>query len=520
MKIKMFLHGLFVICTLYLSQQAALCQSVSHKKRLASKPNIIVIMSDDHAYQAISAYGSKLIHTPNIDRIGKEGAIMREAAVTNAVCSPSRAVMLTGKYSHINGLRDNGTFFDSSQQTLPKILQQNGYKTAVIGKWHLWSEPTGFDYWNVLPAQGHYYNPEFNNMGEDTVYNGYVTDVITDISLEWMNKSKEGPFCLLLHNKAPHRNWMPPLKYLDSFNNRKFEVPRSFYDTYENKLALQRQMLTIKEDLDVRYDSKMPCDSCPVKKINEWAPGEFQKEMERLTVAEREAWDAAYAREFETFKKIRSKEEMVRWQFQRYMEDYLRCVRSVDDNVGRVLDYLDEAGLSDNTIVIYTSDQGFYLGEHGLYDKRFMYKESFRTPFLIRYPNGIKAGKNLHQYVLNLDIAPTLLDFAGITIPADMQGKSAKGLLSGKMTEEWRKEVYYHYYEKSFGLTAHYGIKTTKYKLIHFYDPIDSWELYDLQKDPDEIRNVYADAAYQTVIADLKKRISLLQKKYKDDIKK
>lgn len=484
------------------------------------KPNIIFIMSDDHAYQAVSAYGSKLIRTPNIDRIGREGAVMLEAAVTNSVCSPSRAVMLTGKYSHMNGLKDNGTFFDSSQQTLPKILQQHGYKTALVGKWHLWSTPTGFDYWDVLPAQGHYYNPEFTRMGKDTSYTGYVTDLITDLSLAWIEKNRDGPFCLLLQHKAPHRNWMPPLQYLHLFNDRTFALPKTFYDLYENKPALQRQTITVKEDLDIRYDSKMPCDSCPVKGINNWAPGEFAKEMERLTPQERKVWDSAYAEEFRQFKKLQTKNEIVRWQFQRYMEDYLRCVQSVDDNVGRVLRYLDERGLADNTIVIYTSDQGFYLGEHGLYDKRFMYRESFRTPFLIRYPRAIAAKQRLKQYTLNLDIAPTLLDFAGIRPPADMQGRSMKPLLTGNKTEGWRREVYYHYYEKSFGLTAHYGIRTPRYKLMHFYDPIDAWELYDLRKDPDEMRNVYALPAYAKAVADLKKRLVSLQKKYKDDIKK
>lgn len=477
-------------------------------------------MSDDHAYQAVSAYSSKLIRTPNIDRIGREGALMLEAAVTNSVCSPSRAVMLTGKYSHMNGLRDNGTFFDSSQQTLPKILQQQGYKTAVIGKWHLWSTPTGFDYWNVLPAQGHYYNPEFIKMGKDTSYTGYVTDLITDLSLSWMEKNKDGPFCLLLQHKAPHRNWMPPLKYLHLFNDKTFPLPRTFYDTYENKPALQRQQIMVKEDLDIRYDSKMPCDSCPVQKINDWAPAEFAREIERLTPPERRVWDSAYAEEFRDFKKLRTKDEMVRWQFQRYMEDYLRCVQSVDDNVGRVLRYLDEKGLAHNTIVIYTSDQGFYLGEHGLYDKRFMYRESFRTPFLIRYPRAIAANQRLSQYTLNLDIAPTLLDFAGISIPADMQGESMKPLLTGNKAKGWRKEVYYHYYERSFGLTAHYGIRTARYKLMHFYDPVDAWELYDLQKDPDEMHNVYGVQAYAKTVEELKKRLIDLQKKYGDDVKR
>ena len=313
---------------------------------------------------------------------------------------------------------------------------------------------------------------------------------------------------------------MPPLKYLDSFNNQVFSLPKSFYDSYKDKHALQRQMITVKDHLDIRYDSKMPCDTCPVIPINDWAPGEFQKEIERLTPQERHAWDAAYAIEYAQFQKISTKEELVQWQFQRYMEDYLRCVQSVDDNVGRVLEYLENNGLLENTIIVYTSDQGFFLGEHGLYDKRFMYKEAFRTPFLIRYPKEIPKNQKLNDYTLNLDIAPTLLDFAGITIPADMQGVSMKNLLKKGNDPKWRKEVYYHYYEKSFGLTRHYGIRTPDYKLIHFYDPIDSWELYDLRKDPEEIKNVYADPAYQKQVTALKVRLKNLQVKYKDDIGK
>ena len=484
------------------------------------KPNIIIIMADDHAYQAISAYNSTLVQTPNIDKIGKQGMIMHEACVTNSVCSPSRAVLLTGKYSHLNGLKDNGTFFDGEQQTLPKILGQNGYRTAVIGKWHLWSNPTGFDYWNILPAQGHYYNPEFVKNGKDTIYKGYVTDLITDLSLEWIDKNKSNPFCLFLYHKAPHRNWMPPLKYLDKFNDRKFTLPETFYDDHKNRPALQRQQISIANDLDIRYDSKMSCDTCPVTKINDWAPAEYQREIERLTPAERKVWDSAFKQEYEQFRKIETKDELVRWQFQRYMEDYLRCVLAVDDNVGRVLQYLDDKGLSKNTIVIYTSDQGFYLGEHGLYDKRFMYKESFRTPVLIQYPGVIPPKQHSKEFTLNLDIAPTLLDFAGIKIPSDMQGESMKPLLVSGKAKNWRKEVYYHYYERSFGLTAHYGLRTERYKLIHFYDPIDSWELYDLEKDPHEINNLYSDPAYANTIKDLREKLKQQQQKYKDDIKK
>jgi arylsulfatase A-like enzyme len=480
------------------------------------KPNIILIVSDDHAYKAISAYQNNLVTTPNIDRIGREGVVMNKAYVTNSVCSPSRAVILTGKYSHINGLKDNGTFFDSSQQTLPKLLQQNGYRTAVIGKWHLWSTPTGFDYWNILPAQGHYYNPEFIKNGKDTVYKGYVTDVITDLSINWIEQNKSNPFCLLLWHKAPHRNWMPPLKYLDKFDSVKFNLPSNFYDDYKDRLGLQRQQITVARDLDIRYDSKVPCDSCPVTKVNDWAPAEYKREIERLTSEEREQWDAHYQNEFALFRQLKSADEIVKFQFQRYMEDYLRCVQAVDDNVGRVLNYLKDQHLDSNTIVVYMSDQGFYLGEHGLYDKRFMYEESFRTPMLIKYPAAIQKPHRVNSFVLNLDIAPTLLDLAGIPIPADMQGASMKQLLQKGKDANWRKEMYYSYYERSFGLTPHYGVRTDRYKLIHFYRDIDSWEFYDLKKDPHEMKNLYNDGKYAKKIDELKDRLQKLRVYYKD----
>lgn len=480
-------------------------------------PNIVFIMSDDHGYQAISAYGSSLVETPNIDRIASEGALFTEARVTNSICSPSRAVILTGKYSHVNGMMDNGTYFNGDQQTLPKILGKHGYKTAVIGKWHLFTDPTGFDYWNILPDQGHYYNPEFIKMGKDTVYRGYVTDVITDLSLDWIEKNKDQPFCLMLQHKAPHRNWMPPLKYLDSFDDRKFELPETFYDNYEGRQALQRALTTVqKGHLDVRYDSKIPCDTCAVTEVNSWAPGEWQREIERLTAEEKAAWDEGYQDEYEAFAKLKSRKEFIEWQFQRYMEDYLACVKSVDDNIGRVLEYLEEAGLADNTIVVYMSDQGFYLGEHGLYDKRFMYEESFRTPMMIRYPERIPAQQRIDVPTLNLDVAPTLLDYAGIAAPDDMQGVSMETLLKEGKDPAWRDDVYYHYYEKSFGATAHYGIKTDRYKLIHFYDPVESWELYDLEQDPHEMNNLYADPEYDETVQDLKAKLIMLQKQYKD----
>jgi arylsulfatase A-like enzyme len=488
----------------------------AQKPQSSQKPNIVFIMSDDHGYQAVSVYNNKLIQTPNIDRIGREGAVMRNAFVTNSICTPARAVILTGKYGHMSGQRDNGTFFDGSQQTLPKILKGNGYRTAIVGKWHLFSQPTGFDYWNILPDQGHYYNPSFIKMGKDTVYSGYITDVTTDLALDWIEQNRDQPFFIMLHHKAPHRNWMPPLQYLEEYNDRKFELPDNFYDDYVGREAMQRQLISMKEGLDVRYDSKVPCDTCSISKVNDWAPAEFQREMERMTSAEREAWDKAYEHEYKAFAEIKDKDQLLKWQYQRFMEDYLRCVHSVDDNVGRVLKYLDDKGLAKNTIVVYMSDQGVFLGEHGLYDKRFMYEESFRTPMVIRFPQVIPQHQQITDYVLNLDVAPTFLDFAGIKIPADIQGESMKALLQKSKARNWRKELYYHYYEKSFGLTAHYGIRTERYKLIHFYDPGNSWELYDLRTDPKEMHNLYNDEAYKETILKLKEQLKALQNKYKD----
>lgn len=506
------LPALLLSVLLCFLEQKGYCQQTNPRR-----PNIIFIMADDHAYQAISAYGSTLIQTPNIDRIAREGAIMKNGFVTNSVCSPSRAVILTGKYSHLNGLRDNGTYFNGAQQTLPKILRANGYKTAIIGKWHLWSEPTGFDYWNILPAQGHYYNPPFIKMGKDTAYKGYITDIITDLALQWIDSNKNKPFFLMLHHKAPHRNVMPPLKYLHKFDDVKFPLPATFYDDYKNRPALQRQQITIAHDLDIRYDTKIPCDTCAVTKINSWAPAEYQREIERLTPEERRQWDSVYQGEYDQFKQIHDPASLVTFQFQRYMEDYLRCVLSVDDNIGRVLKYLDDNGLSENTIVIYTSDQGFYLGEHGLYDKRFMYNESFRTPMVIRFPAKIAPKQQVDKFTLNLDIAPTLLDYAGVSIPTDMQGASMRPLLEKGKAPNWRTEIYYHYYELSFGLTRHYGIYTGRYKLMHFYNPIDAWELYDLKKDKLEMNNLYNDPKYSKTVKDLKERLRKLQEYYKDD---
>lgn len=487
----------------------------SDRTKKQDRPNIIFIMSDDHAYQAISAYNPDLIETPNIDRIANEGVLLNQAFVTNSICGPSRAVILTGKYSHKNGFKRNLDRFDGDQQTLPKILKGNGYTTGIIGKWHLKSDPQGFDHWNILPGQGSYYNPDFIKMGKDTVYEGYVTDITTDLALNWIGENKERPFFLMLHHKAPHRNQMPPLENLDLFNDRDFPFPDTFFDNYEGRAALKRQGIRMDGNLYLDLDSKVPCDTC--SRGEDWFPRMYKSEMKRMDAHQREMWHRAYQTEYEEFARIESHEERVKWQYQRYMEDYLRCIRSVDDNVGRVLQYLKDSGLDENTIVIYTSDQGAYLGEHGLYDKRFMYKESFRTPMMIRYPKQIKQKQALDNYVLNLDIAPTLLDFAGLPVPEDIQGLSMKNLLTAGEDENWRDQIYYHYYDKGFGLTAHYGIQTVRYKLIHFYDPLDEWELYDLQNDPHEMNNLYSNPEFKPVIDSLKVELEALQKQYQDE---
>ena len=486
-----------------------------------SQPNIIFIMSDDHGYQAISSYSNHLIETPQIDRIAQEGVLFQNAFVSNSICGPSRACILTGKYSHKNGFMSNGNRFDGSQQTFPKLLQSAGYQTAIVGKWHLGTEPTGFDYWNVLPGQGYYYNPQFKKMGKDTVYNGYVTNITTDLALEWLEQNTPGktgkPFCLMLHHKAPHRNWMPPQEYLTALNDRDFEPPANFFDNYEGRKALQINRITVHDQFNIPYDGKVPCEECPVDSVNHWCEREWNNEFSRLNEEQRSNWKAAFQQEYNAFDYASmSKKELSLWKFQRYMEDYLRCVKSVDDNVGRVLDYLDEKELSENTIVIYTSDQGFFLGEHGLYDKRFMYEETMRTPMMMRYPAQINNGQKAGAMVMNIDIAPTLLDFAGAEIPSDIQGKSMKPVVTGEQKPEWRDEVYYHYYQLSFGLTKHYGIRTDRYKLIHFYDPVDAWELYDLEKDPAEMHNLIDDPEYSSVLEDMKNRLAAKQAEVDD----
>jgi len=476
------------------------CSTIGQTKT-AKRPNILFIMCDDHASHAMSCYGSKINKTPNLDRIAKEGMRFTNSFCTNSICAPCRAVILTGKYSHLNGVTDNALKFNGAQQTFPKLLQQAGYETAIVGKWHLKTDPTGFDYWNILPGQGVYYNPQMIEMGQRKNYTGYVTDIITDHALSWLkNRNTEKPFCLMYHHKAPHREWEPGPKYLTMYDDVTIPEPDNLFDDYANRgRAAKEQDMSIEKTMNDK-DLKLV------------APKNLTPEQKKL-------WDAAYEPKNEAFRKANLQgKDLVRWKYQRYIKDYLRCVASVDENVGRVLDYLEQSGLAKDTVVFYNSDQGFYLGDHGWFDKRFMYEESLRMPLLVRYPREIKAGSVNNDIVLNLDFAETFLDYAGIAAPADMQGESIRKVLQGKTPKSWRTSMYYHYYEYPavHSVKRHYGVRTKRYKLIHFYNDIDEWELYDLEKDPKEMKNVLGDPAYANVVTELKTELERLREQYKD----
>ena len=486
------------------------CNSQKNEKR----PNIIFIMSDDHAYQAISAYGHGLNETPNIDRLSRDGAIFTRACVTNSISAPCRAVMLTGKHSYINGKVDNVQPFNWDQDNFPKLLQANGYQTAMIGKIHLDGLPQGFDFSMVLPGQGQYYNPDFLINGKKTRIEGYCTEIITETALDWLKNKRDPnkPFCLLYHQKAPHRNWLPAPKYVNLYDDRSFEPPASFFDDYSGRgTAAREQEMKIDGHARWGHDFKLIVDP-------NGDTTEFYNDLKRMNPEQRANWMAAYESENQEFLKADlTGKELALWKFNRYIKDYLRSIKSVDDGVGELLDYLEAAGLDENTIVVYTSDQGFYLGEHGWFDKRFMYEESFRTPLLMRYPKEIKPGTKIDKLVQNLDFAPTFLDYAGVTVPAEMQGLSFRKLVSGR-SSEWRDAVYYTYYEypSVHMVKRHYGVATDRYKLMHFYYDIDEWEMYDLQTDPSEMKNIYNDPEYKEVREMLHKRLEDLRKQYGD----
>ncbi|MEC3908663.1 sulfatase [Tamlana sp. 2201CG12-4] len=507
--------------------------STENKKELTKRPNILFIMSDDHAYQAISAYSDKLIKTPNIDRIANEGMLFTNACVTNSICAPSRATILTGKHTHINGKIDNQMPFDTTQTTFPQLFQKAGYQTAMFGKLHFGNNPKGVDDFMILPGQGDYINPTFITKEGDTTITGYVTDIITDLTINWLDKkrNKEKPFLMMYLHKAPHRAWWPSPEKFKEFTSKTFPEPASLFDDYSNRgTAAKTAEMNLLNHMKYGHDSKIRpktiaemgtvLPAVPVMTFKNGLDG-FTKPYSRANSEQKAKYDPVLDSINASFKALwpqfNDKQKM-QWKYQRYMQDYLACISSVDDNVGRVLDYLDENELSDNTIVVYTSDQGFYLGEHGWFDKRFIYDESFKTPLLIRWPNKITPNTTNEEMVQNLDFAQTFLEAAQIEAPNDMQGESLIPLLEGR-TETWDREaVYYHYYEypSVHMVKRHYGIVTKAYKLAHFYYDVDEWELYDRKKDPQEMNNVYNDPDYAEVVAKLKQELKVLRVKYKD----
>ncbi len=477
------------------------------------RPNILFIMSDDHASHAITAYGGiydEYQQTPNIDRIANEGIKFNNVFCTNAICGPSRAAILTGKYSHLNGYYKNesGGKFDSAQWTFPQALHDAGYQTAMVGKWHLGTEPVGFDFYKYHDnpgQQGFYYDPIYNENGKKVEEEGYATTLTTDFALEWLQTDRNGekPFLMMLQYKAPHRNWDPEEKYLDLFEGVEMPYPPTFNDDYEGREQTAGDT-DMTMDFFNRKDMKLlPPDNLTNGELKKWLSwgnkrghGEGWLPSDTMTL-----------------------EEARKWKYQRYIKDYLACVRSVDDNIGRVLQYLDESGLAENTIVVYTSDQGFYLGDHGWFDKRFMYEQSLRMPFLMRYPAQIEQPAENNDIITNVDFAPTLLDFAGVKVPEAVQGASFVQNAVAETPESWDQSMYYHYYEFPFWhhVQPHYGIRNQRYKLIHFYYDVDIWEFYDLENDPNELNNLIDNPEYADLIAEMKEQLKAKQKRYNDD---
>ena len=525
------------------------CKNEKEQKeqKKMTRPNIVFMMSDDHAYQAISAYNNKLIQTPNIDRLANEGMLFTNASVTNSICAPSRAVILTGKHSHMNGKIDNLRKFDTTNVTFPQLLQDAGYQTAIFGKLHFGNNPKGFDEFKILPGQGRYYNPKFITKSGDTVIDGYVTDIITDLTLQWLEEERDPkkPFLLMYLHKAPHRAWLPAERHYKEFTKKEFPLPETLFDDYtrihkkdlksnsreftsqqytlepprsHKSTAARTAEMNILTHMVLTNDNKLKDSVVKKLGIQERYLGDPTSGMSKQQKA---AWDSVYSpinKEFADNYRDMDDRDLMIWKYQRYMQDYLGTIAAVDENVGRVLNYLDENNLSNNTIVVYTSDQGFYLGEHGWFDKRFMYDESFKTPLLIRWPNEIKPGITQDEMVQNLDFAQTFLEIASVQAPEEMQGESLLPLLKGKEDTWEREAVYYHYYEypAEHAVKRHYGIATKDYKLIHFYYDVEEWELYDRKNDPQEMHNVFYDPGYAEVRKKMMQKLVEVRKKYKD----
>ena len=465
-----------------------------------SRPNILFIFSDDLTCQAISAYGDarQLLQTPNIDRIAREGMRFDRCLVTNSICGPSRATILTGKYSHANGFYNNSNSrFDGAQVTFPKLLQKAGYTTAVIGKWHLGSDPTGFDHWHILPGQGAYYDPAMIENGRSRKQTGYVTDIITDLSIDWIKQhDKSKPFALMAQHKAPHREWSPPVRHLGWDDDRQYPEPPTLFDDFAGRTKAV-------SDHDMGLDRTFTDSDAKLARGPKLSPDDQAK------------WDAYYGPRNAAFRAAKlTGKELVRWRYNRYMHDYLACVKAVDESVGKLLECLEEQGLAENTIVVFSSDQGFYLGEHGWFDKRWIFEESLRSPLMIRWPNVTRPGSVNKDIVSLLDFAETFLNVAGVDIPADMQGSSLVPLCRGETPADWRKSLYYHYYEfpVPHRVRPHYGVVTDRFKLVHYYKPdVDDWELLDREKDPLETKSFYDDPAYADTVSQLKAELTRLR---------
>tara|TARA_B100000519_G_scaffold119853_1_gene103458 strand:- start:915 stop:2603 length:1689 start_codon:yes stop_codon:yes gene_type:complete len=492
-----------------------------------NRPNIVFIFTDDHAPHAIGAYDGWLKEvnpTPNIDQLAAQGMLFTNSFCTNSICGPSRAVIQTGKHSHKNGFRNNGDKFNWAQQTFPKLLQSAGYETAIYGKSHLAGRPQGYDKWVVLPGQGLYYNPDFLTPEGKVTIEGYCTDIVTDMGVEYLKegRDKDKPFLLMVQHKAPHRCWMPAPRHLNLYDDITIPEPATLFDDYKDNAPPARfQELEIDRHMDPHYDLFL--DLVPTEKpeaIQQRQDRSAWVNLQRFTPEQLKVWRDAWEPKDQAFHEANlSGEDLVRWKFQRYAKNYLRCVKGVDESVGRIMETLKEEGLAENTVVVYCSDQGFYVGDHGWYDKRWMYDESMKMPFVIKWPDVIKPGSVDEHLIQNIDYAATFLEMAATEVPEDIQGESLVPLLKGEAEADWRTSLYYHYYEfpSVHMVPRHYGIRTERFKLMHFYEFGEEWEFYDLEKDPDELKNLYGKPRYAKLIEQHKMELKDLQQEYEDD---
>ncbi|MCA8969727.1 MAG: sulfatase [Planctomycetes bacterium] len=532
MKNRDFLNLTHLACAIGALVVGTQAQTADTNVRTAAKkrPNILFIFSDDHAPHAIGAYGSRFAQldpTPAIDGLARQGMLFRRSYCTNSICGPSRAVVLTGMHSHKNGFRKNGDRFDGSQTTFPKLLRSAGYETALFGKWHLGSDPEGFDTWRILPGQGAYYNPVFIDDTENadgkhgrSVIEGHCTDIVTDLATRWIDERKgDKPWLLMCQHKAPHRNWMPAPRHLDLWKDIDIPEPPTLFDDHADDASPARlQEMTLAHHLNLVYDLFVPPWQSWDPRAGVALDSSGFRNLDRMTKAQRSVWDAAFdVRNRSFFESKLEGDALVRWKYQSYIKNYLRAARGVDDSVASLLAKLEERGLTEDTIVVYSSDQGFFLGDHGYYDKRWMYEESLAMPLIIRWPGVTKPGSTAQAMVQNLDYAPTLLAAAGVDVPDDMQGKSLVPILEGHPPSDWRDAIYYHYhgFPDVHRVARHNGVRTDRFKLMHFYE-FDEWELYDLEKDPDELHNVYGKSDYEDIAQGLKHRLRELAKECAD----